>query len=165
MTLKSPFEVGSFLIEIKNIYVEQFRLGDIAKFDIVIQNRWNELIPDIYADMDIQDTTGRSMTKFKTASTDLSKDSTDILQAYWDTRDIDEGIYKAKLTLHFLGNNMEKKMVLTVRSDAIDIDFSPTAFATSAKSRDQTSFTIILIILSMVINISLIIWFARRREE
>jgi len=166
LELEETFEIGSVLIEIKNIYVEQFRLGDIAKFDIVIENKWNELIPDVYAEMDISDTSGKSMTKFKTAEIDLSKDSTDILQAYWDTRDVDSGLYKATLTLHFLGNNLQKKMVLTVRSDAIDIDFSPTAMATSATTDDsKMPFIIILIVLSMIVNISLIIWFAKRKQQ
>jgi hypothetical protein len=165
IVLEQAFELGNMLIDLKSIYVKDFRLGEIARFDLMIESKWNEQIPDVYADMQVKDAYGRQLTKFKTRETDLDPYTVEVLDAYWDTGEAVVGTYTAKVTLHFLGNNLEKTITLNVREDSIDIDFMPTAQVIGEEAPGtQTSFIIILIVVSMVINIALVLWLARRRK-
>jgi len=162
--LEDTFEIGNMLVDLKNIYVKNFKLGEIAKFDIIVENMWNEQIPDVYADIMIRDQYGRTQTEFKTSDVDLSPEQTALLNAYWDTSEVLVGEYRTEITLHFLGNNVKKTMTLTVREDAIDIDFMPTALAIDQPApTKRDSWIIVLIILSIVVNALLIIYFARRK--
>jgi len=162
--IEQPFEIGSMLVEIKSIYVKEFKLGGIAKFDILIESKWNDIIPDLFADFVIKDKYGKQLTKFKTRDIDLAPGELQVLDAYWDTDEVLEGQYNAKITLHFLGNNLEKSITLSVREDAIDIDLMPTGQAITEAPGTEVSFVIILIIISIIVNIALIIWFARRKH-
>ena len=164
LELEQAFEVGDLRVDIVNIYVQNFRLGEIAKFDIIVENKWNEPIPDVFADMEIKDSFGKTETRFKTAEIDLQPFSTDIMNAYWDTKDTETGLYKAKLTLHFLGHNAEKSIVLDVKEDSISIDLMPTGRAIAAQDTETDSFIIILIVASMIFNGILFIIFARRKR-
>jgi len=165
IVIEDTFEVGNLLVELTGIYVKQFRLGEIAKFDILIESKWNEPIADVFADMEIKDK-GKSLTRFKTSEVDLDPYAKEVLNAYWDTADVSIGTYRAKVTLHFLGKNLEKEMTLNVREDAIDIDFMPTAMAIDTpEPSKRDSYIIILVALSIIVNITLFIIFARRKRD
>lgn len=161
---EAQFEVGDLMIGIDNIYVKEFRLGEIAKFDIIVESKWNDLIPDVFADMEVRDQYGNVAGRFKTSEVDVDAYSKEFIEAYWDTKEANVGRYNAKITLHFLGNNIEKTVGLNVREDGIDIDFMPTAQVVSAAPTENQSFIIILVILSIFINIGLFVWFARRKK-
>jgi len=164
IVLEQPFSIGNMLVDIRSVYVKDFSLGEIARFDIMIESKWNEQIPDIFADMEIHDRYGKEIAQSKTKEVDLPAGGVDVLDAYWDTDEVTVGQYNAKITLHFLGNNLEKTLTLNVREDAIDIDFMPTARAVEDIPGENTSFIIILIVLSMVFNAGLIFWLARRKK-
>ena len=163
--LEKTFDIGNMLIVLHNIKVKQFTLGSIAKFDIMIENTWNEQIPDVYANLGIRDKYGKAQTEFKTSEIDIMPGDTEILNAYWDTSDISPGRYSAQVTLHFIGNNIQKSMTLNVGEDGIDIDFMPTGMVIEQSGpTKRDSYIIILVVLSMIVNALLIIYFARRRR-
>jgi hypothetical protein len=168
LILEKTFEIGDLMVEVDNIYVSSFKLGDIAKFDIIIESKWNELITDLFADIEIKDKYGKVQTKFKTREIDVKPHSKEFLDAYWDTKDVTIGRYQAKISLHFLGNNIDKTISLDVKEDSIDIDLMPTANVIEGGSTapgERDSMIIIIVIVSMVVNIGLFIIFARRKKQ
>jgi hypothetical protein len=168
LVLEKTFEIGNLMIDIDNIYVSSFKLGDIAKFDIVLESKWNELITDLFADVEIKDKYGNVQTKFKTREIDIKPYSKEFLDAYWDTKDVTIGKYQAKISLHFLGNNIDRTISLDVKEDSIDIDMMPTAMAinpASSEPSERDSMIIIIVIVSMLVNVGLFIIFARRKKS
>src|SRR3989344_5728652 len=52
---EKSFEIGNLLIEIIDVFVKDFKLGSVAKFNILVENKWSEKISDVYAGMKIID--------------------------------------------------------------------------------------------------------------
>ena len=48
LTIEKEFNVGQMLLEIKELKVNNFALGEIAKFEALVENRWSEQLEDIY---------------------------------------------------------------------------------------------------------------------
>jgi hypothetical protein len=165
LILEQSFQIGELVVDIRNIYAKEFKLGQIALFDIIVESLWNEPIPDVYADMEIKDGYGATLTSFKTAQTDLAPYEKEVLNAYWDTKGISAGQYQAKVTLHFLGNNIEKSITLNVREDGIDVDLMPTAKVVQEPTSKRDMYIVLLVIISIIVNIALFVIFARRKKE
>jgi len=164
--IEDSFEIGNLLLELDNIYVKEFRLGEIAKFDIIVESKWNEPIPDVFADMEIRDKYGKVEAMYKTTEVDVPAYSKEFLEAFWDTREALPGRYTAKVTLHFLGNNVDKTLSLNVRDDAIDIDFMPTAHAIEYEPEDDSNMMIVVLVtVSIIMNIAIFTILARRKRE
>jgi hypothetical protein len=89
--MEKDFVVGGFMIEIKRIFVKNYRLNEIAKIAMVVESRWNEIIEDVYGDFIISSETGDVVGEFRSASIDLEPRSTETIHAYWDTEGVSEG--------------------------------------------------------------------------
>lgn len=163
--MEGILEIGSMLIELKSIYAKDFRLGEIAKFDLLIESKWNEELPHVYADLTIRDQYGNTETTFKTSEISLSPMSVGLLNAYWDTQEVAPGDYQATVMLHFLGDNVQKTMSFRVREDAIDIDLMPTAKAVDGDlPTRRDSLIIMLIVISVLINAAVVVYFMRKKN-
>ena len=167
IVLEKTFSVGDLMISLENIIVKEFKLGDVAKFEIVLKSQWNEKIPDIFADMIIKNENGRTMTKFTTASIDMEPEEKGTLISYWDTKDTPKGRYDTKVILHFLGRNVEKNVVLDVNQDSIGIGFSPTGqvigLETVKTSKD--ALIILVVVGSLILNLVILFIFLRRKKS
>src|SRR3989338_8692934 len=49
------FNYGNVLIDVLDVYVKEFKLGEIAKFHILVENKYSEEIKGVYATMDFFD--------------------------------------------------------------------------------------------------------------
>ena len=56
---EKPFTIGTFELGITSISVTDFKLGGIAKFDILVENNWNEDIPNVFAEATVKDDKGK----------------------------------------------------------------------------------------------------------
>src|SRR3989344_6498746 len=52
---ESSFDIGEFALELLDLYVKDFTLGGIAKFNMLVENKWNEPITQAYARMRVLD--------------------------------------------------------------------------------------------------------------
>jgi len=100
------FTVGDRLVDILYIYAKDFRLGQIAKFNILVDNKWPEKINDVYTEFFISKL-GDEVASFKSASEDIDASSTKELTAYWDTDGVDAGEYNTKIALNYNGEKVE----------------------------------------------------------
>jgi len=94
------FYVGNLFIDVKEVTVRGFRLGGVAKFNILAESKWNERIENVYAQMIITDLKGDTIADVKSASVDIEALQKETLLAYWDTEGVEKGVYDAKLILH-----------------------------------------------------------------
>lgn len=160
---ETVFDIGGVLVSIQGVYVDKFRLGEIARFTIVVESKWNDVIPDVFADLVVRDFRGGQLTRFMTAEADLAPGQKEVLEAYWDTDGLSSGVYSATVTAHFLGNSLVKDMALDVKDDAIDIDFSPTGLVLAQEDKSSRTLTFIamLVIASIIVSIVLM----RRKRD
>ncbi|RMF55630.1 hypothetical protein D6745_01385 [Candidatus Woesearchaeota archaeon] len=168
--VEENFEVGNLLVEVENVIVDEFRLGEIAKFDIIVKNTWNELLKDVYGDVKVVDEKGSIYTNYKTASIDIPAYSKGVLEAYWDTKEAQIGKYDLDITLHYKGKTSRKVIETHVNIDSITTKRMPTAEVVGAKSGagpefiKQNSVLIISVIILIIINIGWFIYFKKSKK-
>lgn len=167
--MEKEFFVGVPLIDVNAITVDSnFRLGGIAKFTMLLENMWNQRIEDVYSDVTIKDENNREMTRFKAASTDIDANSIGVMEAYWDTKDINPGLYRMSVALHYLNLVNEKVFDMDVGFDSISIrQYGGTGAVVAAEgtgvSRNLLLGTAVFIL--VVMNVALILYFRRRMRK
>ena len=164
---EKEFSIGSEDIEFVGISVGDFRLGDIAKFNILVENKWSEELKNTYAQMLILDENQNSIDEFKSASIDILPLEISNLEAYWDTLRVKEGDYFVKLILHYLDKSLEKDFKIKVMTDKIEIkDFGSLSgrAVSGATSGKTTAIVIILVILLVLINLAWFLYLRRKKK-
>jgi len=159
------FAVGNLFIDVKEVTVKDFRLGGIAKFNILVESRWNEKIEDVYAHMFIDDKEGKTIADFKTASVDMEPFSEEVIYAYWDTEGVSEGDYDARMDLHYAGKSTQKRLRTSVRATSITTEIvgvSVGAVTMESGWLDTNKLIMILIGVLIAINVSWFLYFRRR---
>ena len=113
--------VGEMDIDIVSIDVKRFTLGGIAKFDILLENKWNQKIERVYAVVDIKDESGKVYVRSETPAVDIDTLSKQILNAYWETYNVKPGKYKMEITLKFAGKEKSMEFDIYVESNKISV--------------------------------------------
>jgi hypothetical protein len=166
-TAEKIFAVGSMLVDVVDVSVGNFRLGDIAKFDITVENKWSEEIKDVYANLQIQDASNNSIANVKTPSINMPPLSRSVLNAYWDTAGVKEGTYSGKMFLNFANQVVEKELKTEITLSSIKVEIlgvGVTAKATAAETGRQ-NIMFILVVLLVLINIAWFVYFKRKNKK
>jgi hypothetical protein len=164
--LGKNFQVGSMLVDVLDISVKDFRLGGIAKFDILAESVWNKPIQGIYADMNVRDSQGRGVADFRSATADVEAYGTTHLYAYWDTEGVQEGEYGTQLVLHYAGLSTEREVIThvalgSIRTEIVGISVGA---ITAEEAAPEQNIITVLVVAIIVINLSWFLYFRRRRR-
>ena len=161
------FNYGQALIEVLDVYVKDFKLGQIAKFNILVQNKFSEDINDVFATMDFLNEKGDLVISIKSASEDIKVGAKEELVAFWDTAGVKEGTYDAILKINYLDKVTEKELKAIVGLNSIQIDFvGATAKAIAVKSAlSNNSLLMFGIFVLVIINIAWFVYFKRREKK
>ena len=112
INLNQTFRVGEFLVEIID-YDYQFYEGKINPFNIQIQNKWNAMIEEVFAEVSITDQ-GRVVGDFKTISVGTSPWETKNITGYFDTTGFETKRYTARIMLSYGGESSSKLVAIYV---------------------------------------------------
>lgn len=106
---QKEFMVGLRIVDIINIIADNFKLGEVNEFSIIIKNMWNQKLNDVWADVFLMQDNS-SLVSYKTSSNDLESYETRDLKAYLDTKDMSPGTYTLKIVLNYLQQKKEKAL-------------------------------------------------------
>ncbi|MFH1064219.1 MAG: hypothetical protein V1729_04010 [Candidatus Woesearchaeota archaeon] len=162
--LEQSFDLGTFVIDVSDVSVEKFRLGDVAKFDILLFNSWNVQMKDVYVEMTIEDSRGNKMTELKTAAIDIPAQQVGTLESYWYTEGVAPGIYKVKLLVHYAGKMTQKEYDFEVDTNSITRLGAPIIGQVVTRAGDEEAsmqgFLIVLILVVIALLLAMnIVWF------
>jgi hypothetical protein len=159
--------VGDFSLEIKDIKVNNFKLGAIAKFDVNLLSRWNEPIQNVFGEMQIIDQKGSVLTTFKTMPVDAESLSTTTITGYWDTQDVVVGDYDVKVVVYYNDKTSEKIFRTVVGIDSITVDDMSTIGKVIESPGQGGSIPLlwIFVIISIILNIGLLVYFKFLRKK
>ena len=162
---ETAFSIGDLSIDIRSLVVDQFVLGQVAKFDILLYNNWNTELKNVYAEMKIYGKDNRLYTDFKTVATDIQPRGIGRLEGYWYTQGVEPGIYTARITLYYANRLVDKEFELEVQPNAIIARSLATGEAiTAAEAVDfQKNGYLILIILGMAAVIGVLAFKLKKR--
>jgi len=168
-TAEKNFAVGNLYIDVLSIDVKDFRLGGVAKFNINIENKWNDKITGVYGNLIIEDDNGQSVADVKTASTDVGALERKEIYAYWDTEGVKVGDYDARFILHYSGRTTEKDLKTHVEVSDIRVDImglGAGAVTVETTGAGGTSNMIMLLVVALIgINAGWFFYFRRRSEQ
>lgn len=164
---EAVFSYGQTYIDVLDVYVKDFKLGQIAKFNILVENKYSEDIKEVYAVMDIFDEKDDQVTSIKSANQMVKSGVKEELIAFWDTVDTKEGAYDASLKVFYLDRFTEKQLRAFVSLNSIKIDFvGVTARAVSVDSAlKNNSLMMFIIFVLVVVNIAWFVYFKRRDKK
>jgi len=160
------FGVGNLYVEVKDIVVKEFTLGDVAKFNILVENKWNEKLDNLYAELIVSNDKGDQLASTKSASTSIEALGQTTLDVFWDTEGVQSGIYNTKVVLHYGDKSSEKQLKIEVTLDKIKTSFvGATAQVVGVEQKGilQNSALMIAIVILVVINLGWFIYMRKRK--
>ncbi|MCD4666749.1 hypothetical protein K8R47_02990 [archaeon] len=166
--IEKNFNVGQLRIDVESITVNNYQLGGIAKFLILVNSKWNEVINDVYVQMIINDDQGKEIANFKTASDNVDPLSKKELIAYWDTEGIKEGKYNGKIFLHYEGITTEKEIETDIRLDSLTTNILGTTgrvISSGVGTTNTNTLLIILVVVLVVINAGWFLYFRKKKKN
>jgi hypothetical protein len=162
--LERPFRVGIPELEVQSIEVKNFRLGEIAKFEMLIESKWSEPIVGAHTQMQIFDNNNNLISEIKSASYDFDPISKKVLVSYWDTAGVREGDYQTKLFLNYGDKSVQKNIELKVSKDRIRV--VGVGYVISPEEGTDDKGLIIGLIIGVIILIGInIFWFMVLRKR
>lgn len=164
---ETMFSIGELKIEIKSLVVNEFTLGDVAKFDILLYNSWNTELTNVYAEMQITDTDNNIYTDFKTVAINIAPREISRLEGYWYTKDVMPGVYRARVILNYANRLQSTEFELEVHPNKIITRPMQIGMAISAPEElnlEKNAF-LILIILGMGLVIVVLVFKLKKRRK
>jgi hypothetical protein len=163
ISFEKPFAVGNQMLTIESILVNNFQLGEIAKLQILIENKWNKELKNVYANLFVYNPDGQTMADVKSAAEDIPALTKKELLAYWDTVGVEEGEYDGKLMVRYGEKSSDKNLLLRVSEDSLDIVGVGYAIRPQIGGRGTsiTTILLILVILLLIVNLAWFVFFRR----
>lgn len=121
-TIERSFTIGDFFLKPLDISVKNFKLGQIAKFNILVENLANREIKDAAAQLLLFDENENKVMDIKSTPTGIEALSKKELIAYWDTENVKAGTYIGKIILSYEGKTSERQIRTKVSEDKIETE-------------------------------------------
>ena len=164
--VEKTFEVGKRALELQGVEVNDFSLGEIAKFELLIENKWSQPISGAYADMIVYNAQREIMANFKSATYEVPALGKALLVTFWDTEGVKEGTYDSSVFLRYGEHSDQQDFKLKVSSN--DISVIGLGYVISKDSGDSGTSNTLVIVLSTIIGVLVLInllWFLVLRKK
>lgn len=164
--LEKEFNVGSQELGVESIEVPNFRLGEIAKFETLVENKWSEAIHNAYVQMQVFDSNKNVMADFKSATYDVPALSKALLVSFWDTAGVKEGTYNADIILNYAKKSTTNKVQFEISNDELRVVGVGYVISSAGKSKGESSYltTILIVVIGVLVLIN-ILWFLVLRKK
>lgn len=163
---EKQFGVGIQMLSIESILVNNFKLGEIAKLQILVENRWGQELKSVSSNLIVYNKDSQIMADVKSASETVPALSKKELIAFWDTVGVQEGDYSGKLMVRYGERSSDKNLVLKVSENSLNIVGVGYAIRPEGgKGISVTRILIILVVILIIVNISWFVYFYRFRKK
>ena len=165
INLDGTFRVGSTTLELQDLYVNNFNLGEIVKVDMLVENKWSEPISGARSIMEIYGKQGNLLDKIISPDYTISGLSKEIMSAYWDTNGVYEGDYDTKVTLEYANNRIDNNLVLQVSQNKLTVIGLGYVISEDGRSSggENSTMTILFIVIGILVLVNLL-WFILLRK-
>jgi len=157
LSIWKEFNVGEMFLEILEMSVNNFELGEIAKFDTIVENKWSSNLKDVYMNVIVYNEEGEVMADFKSPSYDIDALSKANVVAYWDTAGVRKGVYEGDIILRYGEKSTERDIQMDI-SD-YDIQIKGLTGKVTVKRSEKFNINNLLLILLIFLIVANVIWF------
>jgi len=163
--LEQEFAVGIMLVDVTKIEVLDYKLGQIAKFNIYLMNKWNKDLTNMIAEMQIADSNGKLVGQYTTPQFSLEPAKLTRIESYWDTKDIAPGNYELTLFLHYLDKVFQDNFAIQVREDSIITGFEGAGNVVAVGSSPDNKAAIYVLIGLILVVSNVILWVLYKKNK
>lgn len=161
-SFEKQFAIGTKLLSIESILVNNFQLGEIAKLQILVENRWGQELKGVFANLLVYNPAGQTMADVKSATEDIPALAKKELIAYWDTVGVSEGEYDGKLMVKYGKKSSDKNLILKISENSLDITGVGYAIRPrGGKGINITTILLVLVIILLIVNLAWFVFFKR----
>lgn len=166
INLEDDFSVGEATIELQELYVNDFSLGQIVKVNMLLENKWSEPIIGVHSIMDIYGSNGNKLDSIKSPNYDIEPLGKQILSSYWDTVGVSEGSYNTIVSLEYNNKKIDNDLELVVSSNKLQVIglgyvISSDNRTSSSGGGDMTTILVIAVTILILVNV---LWFVVFRK-
>ena len=166
LSFEENFHIGDKDLELEDIYVEDFSLGEIVKLEMLVKNNWNKPLERVYLLADIYDDTGVVST-FESASHTIDAGSKYSFNSFWDTDGVLPGSYFADIGDHYEDYGFSKETVIFEASEN-ELKIVGLGNVVSSSPFEVGSNLILWIVIGLlvlVIFVILIVFYRRKKKK
>jgi hypothetical protein len=166
LQLVKEFSLGSPLLDLQQVQVNDFSLGQIAKFEMLVENKWSQPITGAFAQMIIYNKEGSQIADFKSQTYDIQALTKQTMVAFWDTAGIKKGDYTSSVFLKFGQQSSQKDLQLKVSDNQISVVGVGYVIGKSSSSSGSSNSTVIVlgVVIAVLVIINLL-WFLVLRKK
>jgi len=165
LSIEKQFNVGTRLLELAGMEVNDFSLGEIAKFEMLVENKWSEAIKGAYAQMIVYDASGATMADFKSSTYDILPLSKSLMTAFWDTAGVKAGTYSSSLFLRYGQQSEQRDLKLDVSSNNINIVGVGYVISKGNAAGGGNGLVTILVVAVIILVLINAVWFLILRKK
>lgn len=110
VSVENPFRLGEFLVGLVN-YTGSFREGKIDRFEILVENLWDDDMGEVYAEVNVLDF---DLANFATSSESLGAWESVVLVGFLDMSKIDGDSFDVEIVLYYDDGSISEIVELSV---------------------------------------------------
>ena len=166
-TAENSFFIKDFLLIPLDISVRDFTLGDIARFNILVENIGNIDIKNAYSLILLDSKSGESAANLRSTPIDFKPFEKKEMVSYWETEGVNEGEYTGKLVLRYEEKSDERGIRTIVGRNSITTEIvGVTGYAVTEQAAPQHSSPLVmLVILLVIVNVGWFVYYFMSRKK
>ena len=155
--IEKEFNVGEMFLQILDVIIRDFELGEIAKFNTLVENKWSNNLEEVYLNIIVYNHEGEIMADFKSPDYNIDALSKTEMVSYWDTVGVKKGTYDGKIILKYGEKSTERNIQLKITD--YDIEITGVTGHVIIKKKGKLNINNLLIILVIFLIVVNIVWF------
>jgi len=164
INLEGEFSIGSNELELQDISVGGFSLGEIAKLEMLIENSWSQAISDAYIETLIKDNDGDVVSSFQSAAQSVDALSKKSFVSYWDTAGVKEGEYDAEVSIKYGEKVSQKNLKFEVSENELVV--IGLGYVISAEGEGGTDTIVVVLVMVIILMVLMnLLWFLLLRKK
>lgn len=161
LVLDTVFEVGKKTLDVENLVIKDFKLGQIVQVDVKIRNRWNLPLTPTGEIVITKD--GHPIGTIDILPKEIPARSSKILSGYWDTKDLTVGEYSLSVDLKADGEKNSQSFEAIASLDGFTVKGEVSGNVVATDITRVSLLTIFIAVLIMV-NIALFFYVVRKTK-
>ena len=149
--------------------VTDFSLGDVAKFEILVENKFSDMLKGAFAQILVYDKNEEIIADFKSQTYDISPLEKVLMLAFWDTVAVEEGTYDSTIFLKSgEQQSVQQDLNLKLEISENEINIVGIGYVISKDGSGLfrgNTLTVVLITVIVVLIILNVLWFLVLRKK
>ena len=163
INLEETFSVGSEELELQEINVNGFVLGEIVKLEMLVENKWSEPINEAHIETKIKNDRGDIVSSFDSANYDIEPLTKQVFMSYWDTAGVSIGNYDAEVSICY--NDKSSKKSLEFRVEENELTIIGLGYVISDDGNESNSLITVLVVVIVLLVLVNLLWFFLLRKK